>query len=414
MNEVTTQHLAFLDIETTGFSPNRHHKILEVAIITTDNNGNILEEYETLINANRDIDNSHIHGIIPEMIKDAPLIEEAIIDIANNLNNKIIVGHNISFDLNFINHELKRNLDISIDVNKSSICTLQLSRELNKNLPFYNLEMLCKYYNIKNPYSHSAYGDSFATIELFKKLNNNNKVTKEPVYFNNLPPKRNLIFKREKSINKLTHKHDKMINLINRLPIDTTQNIPTQEYLILLNEILADRIITDDEIDELNNFAKENNISQTQIFELHKKYLKDLIKLYLQDNFISDNEFSDLLLVSELLLIPIELLESLIEEKGKTKNDLIEINKEKYYNKSICFTGKLSAIVDSKQVDRNTAQKIAFEKGMIIKNGVTKDLDYLVTADPNSLSGKAKKARSYGTKIISENVFWNMLGISID
>jgi DNA polymerase-3 subunit epsilon len=45
---------------------------------------------------------------------------------------------------------------------------------------------------------------------------------------------------------------------------------------------------------------------------------------------------------------------------------------------------------------------------------VTKKLDYLVMADPDSLSGKAKKARSYGTRILAESVFWNLMGVNTD
>jgi DNA polymerase-3 subunit epsilon len=41
---------------------------------------------------------------------------------------------------------------------------------------------------------------------------------------------------------------------------------------------------------------------------------------------------------------------------------------------------------------------------------VTKALDVLVVADPNSQSGKAAKARSYGTRIMAEAAFWQALG----
>jgi DNA polymerase-3 subunit epsilon len=45
---------------------------------------------------------------------------------------------------------------------------------------------------------------------------------------------------------------------------------------------------------------------------------------------------------------------------------------------------------------------------------VTKELDLLVVADPNTQSGKAKKARKYGTRIVHEPVFWRSLGIAVD
>lgn len=57
------------------------------------------------------------------------------------------------------------------------------------------------------------------------------------------------------------------------------------------------------------------------------------------------------------------------------------------------------------------AQKIAMEHGLVVKKRVTKGLEYLVTADPDTMSGKAKKAREYTTTILAEQTFWNMLGI---
>jgi DNA polymerase-3 subunit epsilon len=54
------------------------------------------------------------------------------------------------------------------------------------------------------------------------------------------------------------------------------------------------------------------------------------------------------------------------------------------------------------------------ERGLIIKSGVSNKLDYLVTADPNSLSGKARKAKDLGIRIVAEPVFWNMIGLAVE
>lgn len=69
---------------------------------------------------------------------------------------------------------------------------------------------------------------------------------------------------------------------------------------------------------------------------------------------------------------------------------------------SICFTGALETLT------RNDAQKLATESGFEVKGGVTKGLTYLVMADPNSQSGKARKARELGTKLLSEKEFLAM------
>jgi len=69
---------------------------------------------------------------------------------------------------------------------------------------------------------------------------------------------------------------------------------------------------------------------------------------------------------------------------------------------SICFTGALESMT------RSEAQFLATSSGFEVKGGVTKGLTYLVMADPNSTSGKARKARELGTKCISEKEFLEM------
>jgi DNA polymerase III subunit epsilon len=54
------------------------------------------------------------------------------------------------------------------------------------------------------------------------------------------------------------------------------------------------------------------------------------------------------------------------------------------------------------------------EKGLIVVPSVTKKLDLFVVADPNTQSGKAKKARQYGIRVIHEPTLWRLLGIDID
>ena len=57
---------------------------------------------------------------------------------------------------------------------------------------------------------------------------------------------------------------------------------------------------------------------------------------------------------------------------------------------------------------RSEAQALAESVGFEIKGGVNKGLTYLVMADPNSNSSKARKARELGTKCISEKEFLAM------
>lgn len=71
-----------------------------------------------------------------------------------------------------------------------------------------------------------------------------------------------------------------------------------------------------------------------------------------------------------------------------------------FTDKSICMTGF-----------RDATMVTAIEsQGGSVKSGVSKGLDILVTKDPNSTSGKAQKARQYGTEVIGIDEMWNRLG----
>jgi DNA polymerase-3 subunit epsilon len=50
----------------------------------------------------------------------------------------------------------------------------------------------------------------------------------------------------------------------------------------------------------------------------------------------------------------------------------------------------------------------------VIAERVTKKLDLLVVADPETRSGKGKKARDYGTRIIAEPAFWAMIAVEVN
>jgi DNA ligase (NAD+) len=72
--------------------------------------------------------------------------------------------------------------------------------------------------------------------------------------------------------------------------------------------------------------------------------------------------------------------------------------------KSFCITGKLTSGKKKQEV----YDWIKLHGGEI-KSGVTKDLTHLITADPDSTSSKAEKARKYGTKLITEEQLTEMV-----
>jgi len=79
-----------------------------------------------------------------------------------------------------------------------------------------------------------------------------------------------------------------------------------------------------------------------------------------------------------------------------------EITTGSLTGKSFCFTGAM-------EYKRKDLQDMVTAQGGTNLDSVTKNLTYLVTADPNSTSGKAKKARDLGITLISPEQFLEMV-----
>ncbi|MEX0610226.1 MAG: exonuclease domain-containing protein [Balneolaceae bacterium] len=409
---------SIVDLETTGFSPKRGDKILEISVVKVQDD-KVVDKYSTLVNPERDISNYHIHGVEPEIVKKAPLFADIKGFLINFLSGSTLVAHNAAFDFRFLEHEL-------LDQNNSleGICTIQLSRLVDSSIPSRNLDTLCSYYDISHQNNHQALADAMATANLFLKLKQEycnsfgeSKFRHElnhPFETANISTAFSRIeYKRDSALNDLQREKLKLQLLVTRLPTDSiSKNESSRQYLDLLCEILSDRMITDLELKELEELIEDLSLSKKELIKLHKQYLREVIHVYLLDGIVSEFEYLDLKNLSDLLGISVKELDELLMLSKASLNSLNKIQGMK--GKSICFTGQLRSKFNNEPVDRTTAQKIAQQHGLVIKKGVSKKLNYLVTADPSSMSGKAKKAKELKVKILAEPEFWRILGISVE
>jgi DNA polymerase-3 subunit epsilon len=353
------------------------------------------------------------------------LISEVLDDVLYQLQGKVVVGHNVSFDLRFLNFELSRQTERQL--NCLGICTLSMSRKIIPELPVRRLDAFCDFFDIKLKDAHAAISDCEATVELYFELkqlslelgiNGFDHSNYIPFSIDReiLPKGISLIRSQAKDLNKL--QKTKLADFIHRLSSNPAYHLPVQLYLNILDIILADRVITDSEAQMVFDLITEFGISREQVFDIHSDYLKKLVRVYMLDGVLSDSEKSDLALVAELLDVNDEGLQKIMQEElvnyRSERNDSSGLGLAEVLEKSICFTGQLSAKIQGVLIDRSKAQQFAIERGMIIKSGISAKLNYLVTADPNSLSGKSLKAREIGVKVIAEPVFWSMIGIRID
>jgi len=99
---------AVIDLETTGFIADEE-RIVEVAVVMLDADGNEESSFCTLIDPGRDPGPTQIHGISAEMLVGAPSFAEVHPYLADLLSGRVVVGHNVArFDLPFLMAECRR------------------------------------------------------------------------------------------------------------------------------------------------------------------------------------------------------------------------------------------------------------------------------------------------------------------
>jgi DNA polymerase III subunit epsilon len=93
--------------------------------------------------------------------------------------------------------------------------------------------------------------------------------------------------------------------------------------------------------------------------------------------------------------------------------DLLSL-KEQLHGKRICFTGEFQSRINGQRISRSMAIGLAEEKGIFVSESLTKKNDFLIVADPDSMSRKAKTARKFGIKIMSEEMFFKLIGVNCE
>ena len=172
MNEI------FLDTETTGLSFKDGHKIVEVACVETSDLIPTNKIFHKIINPEREVpaEAFKIHGFSTEYLKRKEPFKYVADELVGFIKNKKIIIHNASFDLGFLNYELrllKKN-----EIKKENVIdTLEIARSKFPGNPN-SLDALCKRFNID--LSKRSKHNALLDCELLREVYINLIGAKEP------------------------------------------------------------------------------------------------------------------------------------------------------------------------------------------------------------------------------------------
>jgi DNA polymerase-3 subunit epsilon len=167
---VAESRFVVIDTETTGFKAYAGDEICSIALIELQGTSPTGNRYKSLVNPGRPIppESSSIHGISDADIEEAPVIEEILIDIAGFIDESVVIGHHIGFDLRFLNRILQKELLCRLK--HPWLDTMLLYHAASGRVGHYSLDEVATSMKIGLENRHTAMGDARITASLFKAL----------------------------------------------------------------------------------------------------------------------------------------------------------------------------------------------------------------------------------------------------
>lgn len=191
VNHVPLPRFAVVDLETSGLST-RRHRILQLAMVTVEGDGTVLDEWSTFVKLQwplQRVGPTHVHGITRSTLKDAPRLDDVLTEFGERLEGSVFTAHNAAFDAGFLlraasrrsgNDAVHRGLD-------PRLCTLRMSRRLDPDRQqSHRLGDLCERYDVALDRPHDALADAAATAAVLPHLLAGHEITSrdqlEPFY----------------------------------------------------------------------------------------------------------------------------------------------------------------------------------------------------------------------------------------
>lgn len=380
--------LAIVDCETTGFG--RNDRVVEVACILVDpKTMEIVDEYDTLINPERDPGPSHIHGITPSMLSSAPVFEEVAGALAARLNGKVLAAHNLPFDSRMLAQEYDR-IQSPIATGEG-FCTLRPTKA--------KLGVACQQHGVRLGDAHRALSDARAVAGLLRILYDD-PAWLQPAHVPDLRRMkiRPITLRREAVAEGMGITH--MTRAVNTAVYqDAGTDSAIISYMDMLDWVVDDLVIDQTEDVSLIQAAASLGMGWSQIRSAHEIYMQSLVDAALRDGVVTEDEHKLMTSVAALLGVHVE-----IPEVSAQSAPTVALTP----GMRVAFTG--TAVVDGQLINRDDLCRQAIAANLSPVPTVTKKgCDLVVAADPASLSGKAKSARSWGIPIISVEAFNDLL-----
>jgi DNA polymerase-3 subunit epsilon len=296
--------IAIVDFETTGLSPGMD-RVLEISVAKLEPGRKPYLAFDTLVNPQRPVAATEIHGITDQDVADAPLFCDIAGDFVDALSGCVVAAYNVYFDMKFLTYELSR---VGVDVLPPHFCLMYMRPLLDLGSRC-NLGQACRDHRIEYKDAHIAAHDVQASVRLMEYYSQV-LADQQILTFGQLSRRKNYKFFNSflndplpgPSVFQLKPCRRRKSRIKAELPppVDSARQA-IQEYWEGLRTVLADLEITDDEQAAIIEIRSRLQVPKEQVRMLHAKAFASVIYQFIEDKQLDDKEVSKLRKLSQCL-----------------------------------------------------------------------------------------------------------------
>ncbi|MEQ9150970.1 MAG: DNA polymerase III subunit epsilon [Parvibaculum sp.] len=161
-----------LDTETTGISPNDGHRLVEIGCLELFNHVATGKTFHTYVDPERDMPEGafKVHGLSEEFLRGKPKFADIVDEFLAFIGDDPLVIHNASFDMGFLNAELKKIGRTALPMARA-VDTLDIARRKYPGAQN-NLDALCRRFGVDNSgrTKHGALLDSELLADVYLEM----------------------------------------------------------------------------------------------------------------------------------------------------------------------------------------------------------------------------------------------------
>lgn len=393
------QVFAAIDLETTGLFP-MADRIVEIGVVKFRGDGEILDEFATLVNnpGSSPGAKSH-HQIEDEDLIGAPTIDHVLPEIFAFMSGTVVVAHNLDFEEGFLASAAQRN-GLSLP-RLTGVCTLQAAR---RQLDSRAYSLISLYKSATGQWAeaqHTALGDARAVREVLLWML---RTAPKPLHLTvGATPVPTPAVPRpcEISCRPMPMTRASVAALLRSFPQSSTprrgDSAEIERYRALLDDCVEDGRLTFEEAAALSAQARRTRLSGTQLRSLHREAWKSAFG----EDADTDWAKLDSVRRREMWLLADALgLPDLTNEIG----DAIERRAEPMPPPQARYLRGVRVGILGHGPELDLLRGRAAEYGASIAVRITQTVIWVATTTPNATDAPHRAARTHRVPILSPSV----------